>query len=257
MEQQDLYSMIISTSLLVFLLVTIMAIAFVLSARQRMRQEMRLAETKLSYEQELRRVENEVAEELMSRFAQELHDNIGQLHTAMNIQIQNQKLDHPEYAEKLGALEAYLGEANRQLKILSRTLNYDYLGHAGLLHSIELETERLKQLKRVEVDLHRIGNISPLNKNQELLVFRIFQEVVQNCLKHADAKRLELRLECSENKFDFRISDDGKGFNTENTLASERSNGLRNIMKRSAMAGLKTELQSSPGKGTSYRIHLS
>lgn len=249
--------MIISTSLLVFLLVTIMAIAFVLSARQRMRQEMILAETKLSYEQELRRVETEVSEELMSRFAQELHDNIGQLHTAMNIQIQNQKLDHPEYAEKMGTLEAYLNEATRQLRILSRTLNYDYLGHAGLLHSIELETERLKQLKRVEVDLHLNGNISPLNKNQELVVFRIFQEIVQNCLKHADAKHLEIKLECSPTAFDFRISDDGKGFNTENILASERSNGLRNIMKRATMAGLKIELKSSPGKGTSYRIHLS
>lgn len=257
MGENEIFATIISTSLLILLLIVIMSIAFVLSARQKMKQEMVLAETKINYEQELRRVESEVTEELMSRFAQELHDNIGQLHTAMNIQIQNQKLDHPEYAEKLNTLEAYLGEATRQLKILSRTLNYDYIGHAGLLHTLELEVERLKQLNRLEVVLNRNGSLTPLNKNQELVIFRIFQEIVQNCLKHAEAKHFVIDLNCSEKLFDFRISDDGKGFDQESTLKSNRSNGLHNILKRATMAGLKAELKSSPGKGTIYKISLA
>lgn len=257
MEQSEIVVTLVSTSLLILLLIVIVAIAFVLSARQKLKQDMVLAETKLSYEQELRRVENEVTEELMSRFSQELHDNIGQLHTAMNIQIQNQKIDHPEYADKLNTLETYLGEATRQLKILSRTLNYDYLGHTGLIHALELEVERLKQLKRFELSFERNGTTSPLNKNQDLVVFRMFQEIVQNSLRHSEANHLSIKLQLGDNKFDFQISDDGLGFDVEATMASERANGLRNILKRAGMAGLKVDINSRIGKGTNYKIYLA
>ncbi len=254
MNQEEILLSIVSTSLLMLILIVIIAIAFVISARQKLKQEMLLAETKLQYEQELRQVENEVSEQMMNRLSQELHDNIGQLHTAMHIQIQNQKLGHPELKEKFETVEAYLGEATRQLKILSRTLNYDYLGHAGLLHTLDLEVERLKNLKRPEISFIKQGLVSPLTKNQELVVFRLFQEIIQNALRHSGAEKIELGLNCSETGFDFKLRDNGKGFDVENTLASANSNGLRNIFKRAELAGLKVKLHSELGKGTTFEL---
>lgn len=254
MNQEEILLSIVSTSLLMLILIVIIAIAFVISARQKLKQEMELAETKLQYEQELRQVENEVSEQMMNRLSQELHDNIGQLHTAMHIQIQNQKLDHPELKDKLETVEAYLGEATRQLKILSRTLNYDYLGHAGLLHTLDIEVERLKNLKRPEVVFHKEGHISALTKNQELVVFRLFQEITQNALRHSGADKITIVLNCSETRFNFTISDNGKGFDVQNALTSAQSNGLRNIFKRAELAGLKVKLNSDLGKGTTFEI---
>jgi two-component system, NarL family, sensor kinase len=259
MNSDEIIIMVICSSLLILVLVAIMAIVFVIAAKQKLRQEIALTQTKIEFEKELRQVENEVSESLMSRFAQELHDNIGQLHTAMYIQIQNQKIDHPEIGEKLNVIETYLGEATRQLKILSRTLNYDYLGHAGLLPAVDMEVEKLRNLKRFDVKYNKEGLTTPLNKNQELMVFRIFQEIIQNALRYSSAKILEVTLTCSENDFYFRIGDDGKGFNVESILSSAASNGLRNMRKRAEMAELKFELTSSPGNGTVYvlkKVHL-
>jgi signal transduction histidine kinase len=254
MNQEEILLSIVSTSLLMLILIVIIAIAFVISARQKLKQEMLLAETKLQYEQELRQVENEVSEQMMNRLSQELHDNIGQLHTAMHIQIQNQKLDHPELKERFETVEAYLGEATRQLKILSRTLNYDYLGHAGLLNTLDVEVERLKNLKRPEVIFIKEGSLSPLTKNQQLVVFRMFQEITQNALRHSGASKLDLSLNCSETEFTFTIRDNGKGFDVENTLASAKSNGLLNIFKRAELAGLNVKLESKLGKGTTFEL---
>ncbi|HQQ94911.1 MAG TPA: ATP-binding protein [Bacteroidia bacterium] len=254
MNQQDIFITIISTSLTILVLVGIMAIAFVISARRKLHQEILLAQTKLDYEQELRQMESEVTEELMSRFAQELHDNIGQLHTAMHIRIQNQKIDHPELIDKFEVIESYLGEATRQLKILSRTLNYDYLGHAGLLHTIELEVERLRNLKRCTVNYNREGTVSNLNKNQELVVFRILQEILQNAIRHSGANTIAISLNCSENRFELSIEDNGKGFDTNAILRHASTNGIRNMFKRAEMAGVKLDLNSKPGEGTVYRI---
>ncbi len=254
MSQEEILLSIISTSLLMLILIVIIAMAFVISSRQKLKQEMLLAETKLQYEQELRQVENEVSEHMMNRFSQELHDNIGQLHTAMHIQIQNQKLDFPELKDKFEIVETYLGEATRQLKILSRTLNYDYLGHAGLFTTIDLEVERLKNLKRLNVSCTKQTTISPLTKNQELVVFRIFQEITQNILRHSGASEIDILLNSSETGFSFRISDNGKGFDVEKTMISASSNGLRNIFKRAELARLEVKLESELLKGTIFLI---
>ena len=86
----DIVWAIVSSTLLILLLIAIVILVFFISGKQRVKQEMEMNKAKLLFEQELRQVETEVTEHVMSQFAQELHDNIGQLHTAMHIQIENQ-----------------------------------------------------------------------------------------------------------------------------------------------------------------------
>ena len=176
----DILLSIVSITLLVLLLIAGIVITFFVSGRQRIRLDIQLAETKLSFEKELRQVETEVSENMMRQFAEELHDNIGQLLTALHIQVENQKLDFPERAESFKPIEIYLTEINQQLRMLSRTFNNDFLGRVGLPAAIQLEVDRLRSLKRFNVQFeHREGH-SNLEKNQELMIFRIFQEIVQN-----------------------------------------------------------------------------
>ena len=245
----DIVVGIVSTTLIILLLIAGLIIAFFMVSRQRAQQEKTLMENRLAFEREIRQVETEVSEHVMGQFAQELHDNIGQLLTAVHIQIENQKLDHPELVESFKPTEIYLGEVSQQLRLLSRTLNNDYVGHIGLVAAIGVEVERLRTLKRVTVHWDFHEETFDLTKDQELMVFRIFQEISQNVLRHSAAKNMHLSLNTHDGIFEFRAEDDGRGFNKEEIFRQNKASGLRNILKRARLAEMECEITSSE-KGT-------
>src|SRR5689334_11796507 len=116
MISDQVFFAVIIVTLLVLLLLAGVVITLFLSGRQKIKQQIILAETKLAFEKELRTVETEVSESIMKQFGQELHDNIGQLLTALHIQLENQKLDHPQIAESFRPAEIYISEINQQLR---------------------------------------------------------------------------------------------------------------------------------------------
>jgi two-component system, NarL family, sensor kinase len=247
---------VISTTLLILLLVVIAVLVIIVSGRQRMKQEKELIESKLTFERELRQVETEVSEHVMGKFAQELHDNIGQLLTALHIQVENQKIDHPELKESFKPTDIYISEISQQLRMLSRTLNNDYLGHIGLLAAIELEVERMTGLKKFVVHCNALKGPTNLNKNQELMLFRIFQEIVQNALRHSGAANLFIDIKNEGQNFEMSIKDDGKGFNCDEVLNNRLGSGLQNIRKRAKLAGFRAEIISSPDNGCLFTFKL-
>lgn len=216
--------------------------------RQRAEQEVVLAETKLNFEKEIRQMESEVSEGLMAQFSNELHDNVGQLLTAMHIEIENQKFDFPDNETKFESLETYLDEVTQQLRLLGKTMNTDFIGDSGLLAAVQVEVERLNSLRRFKVELIVQGKESDLEKDQELIVFRIFQEITQNALKHSGAKTLTVNLKL--NDFCIEIQDDGKGFDYSEKLENNNVSGLRNIKKRAGLANMECHISSSLGEGT-------
>lgn len=252
----SIFIAIILITLIILLLIAGIIITFFITGRQRIQQEMQVAETKLNFERELRQVETEVSEHVMSQFAQELHDNIGQLLTAMHIQIENQKLEHPALVDGFKPVEIYLGEVTQHLRLLSRTLNNDYLGHIGLLSALQLEVDRLRALKRFTIHWQTVSGLTLLEKNQELMVFRIFQEITQNALRHSSAKNIYISVSL-ENGFELSVKDDGKGFDKESIFATDKASGLRNIIKRSRLAGMDCVIESTPGKGSLFILKKS
>lgn len=248
----DIILSIVAATLLILLLIAGIVITFFMTNRQRMRQEYELTETKLAFEQELRRVEAEVSEHVMSQFSNELHDNIGQLLTAMHIEIENRKLDSPDDRESFKPLEIYLGEVTQQLRLLSKTLNNDFIAYSGLLATIQLEVDRLNKLKRFDTKLVSDVKGTPLKSEQELMIFRIFQEIIQNMMKHAEAKEVVVTLNSNTEQFELQIRDDGKGFDYEAALNQNKGSGLRNILKRTALAQLECTVHTKIGAGTTY-----
>lgn len=249
----DIVFTIVLSCLLILLLVSALVIVFFIWSRQRHQQAISLAETRLSFEQELRRTETEVSEHIMNQFARELHDNIGQQLTAMRFQIESSKLDDPGMGQKLKPIEIYLDEASQQLRLLSRTLNNDFVGHIGLWEAIQTEVERLRILNRFTVHQPVLIGQFHLTREQQLMVFRIFQEIIQNILKHAFASNVYIHLTGGENEFSLLIKDDGKGFHVQEKMEGKAS-GLRNIHKRASIAGLVCHIESSPGKGCTVEL---
>lgn len=248
----DIILSIVSATLLILLLIAGIAITFFISGRQRMRQEQILVETKLAFEQELRQVEKEVSELITERFTSDLHDNIGQLLTVMHIEIEKGRLDFPERSDHYKLLGNQLSQVMQQLRVLTKTLNND------LQTMIRLEVNRMQDLKLFKVFLDdKEYVISDLKKDHELMIFRIFQEIFQNIMKHAEAENVHIRLKANAGIFELEVSDDGKGFDYEQVFRKNRGSGLLNIRKRASMAQLECIVQSKPGEGTRYFLKKS
>lgn len=251
----DIVLSIILVTLLILLLLAGIALSFFMANRQRMRQEQLLLETKSAFEREIRQVEHEVSEHIMSQFARELHDNIGQTLTSIHFEIENKILNNPESENQFKTIQIYLTEATKQLRLLSRTLNNDFIGHSGLYGAIRLEVDRLNELRRLAVQLDCDSGISPLDKDQELMVFRILQEIIQNALRHSGAKHLTISIQSEP--FELQVRDDGVGFDFDAIINSSKAFGLRNILKRAQLARLDCFIQTKPGEGTVITLKKS
>jgi len=246
----DIVLGIISTTIVILLLVTGVVYSFFRIQQQRAQQKEELAATKLAFERELRAIETEEREKILHQLASELHDNAGQLLVAMHMQIQTQKMLHPDLAEGYQPIEIYLGEVTQQLRLLSKTLNSDAILQNGLEGAIRLEVERLLAMKTFEVKFEiRVVDI-PLNKDAQLMTFRFFQEIIQNVLKHAHASKIEIKLNAILQTFELQISDNGKGFDYENLFLKNKASGVKNILNRAKLAGLSCVFKTDPGEGT-------
>ncbi len=244
---------IILTTLLIFILIIGVIISFFMVGQQRSKQEIILTQANLNYEQELRKVESELSEGVKRHIAQELHDNVGHLLTCMRLEIENKKLDHPELIGHITSIDQYLQETSDQLRLLSRTLNSDFLEKLDFYAAMDLEVERLKRLRKLEIQWVRQQDRLLVDTNNELILFRISQEIISNALRHSNASKL--KISCSaEPNFQLVFEDDGKGFETTKILNSAQASGLQNILKRTELIGMKCEITSILGDGSSITI---
>jgi hypothetical protein len=242
----------ISVTLLILLLASGIILSFIISSRQRLQHQLVLSNTQLKYEQELRQVEHEVSEQIRTEIGRELHDNIGQLLTALHFQIESIKVADLNLSANFKQIDFYVSEAHQQLRMLSRTMNNDYLANIGLFDSIQTEIDRLRLLRKIAIFWTKPNGPSNLDKNQELMVFRIFQEIVSNTLRHSEASHLDIRIVTSNDSFSISVKDDGKGFDVKSTLESAKISGLRNIQRRAQLAGFDCKIESEVGKGSLF-----
>ena len=251
-DNNIIYAVIFST-LIILLLIAGVAITIFISNKQRAAQDMKMAQMQVDYEREMRIVQNEVQEQVMTNVGRELHDNIGQLLTVMHIQLEQNRIMMHDEAESLKPIHDTLNSVTEQVRLLGRSLNSELLEQNGLLKMMQMEADRLMQLNHVA--LHWVNdNTEPvLNKDQRLMAFRIFQEMLNNTLKHAAARQINITL-TGKGKFSLIVQDDGKGFDVNETLATGKGSGLRNMMKRAALSDLAFSIVAETGKGSTFTL---
>jgi len=94
-----------------------------------------------------------------------------------------------------------------------------------------------------------------LGEQRELLLFRIFQEITNNSLKHSGSDVLQIDITYTPELFTMTVQDQGKGFDTGNQ-GQFKGLGLENIRQRAALIGATADMESSLGMGCSTTIKL-
>lgn len=253
MFANDILITTILLSLLILLFIAGIVITIFIANRRHVKQEINIAQMQLNYEKELRTVENEVQEQVLINVARELHDNIGQMLTLMNIQIEQEKWGKPDMQQTLKPIEETLQSTIQEVRLLGRNLNSDLLEQNGLINTIDNEVNRLKGLNQFTVHWSSDGVEPVMDKNTRVMAYRIFQEMINNMLKHARASNVYIDLQGKEH-FCLTVRDDGRGFDMHEAVNKSTSSGLKNILKRASLAELNCEIDAAVGKGCTFTL---
>jgi len=214
--------------------------------RQKLRQAVKEKELQLRYEQELRDVEAEVRDATMEYIAWELHDNIQHSLTHLRFQVEDLKAKKNFDPEALEYIRETIFEATDQVRSLSNRLKPDFVTANNFVNAFELEISRLRRLERIEVHWQHDGVTPTLSNERLLILFRIFQELLNNVLKHSNAKNVWIELN-GMSPLSLRVKDDGKGFEAQSFHRNGR--GLQNMQRRSGMGGFSILIKSAPQHG--------
>lgn len=250
MPVSDIQTTVLITTLLILLLIAGVIITVFVANRRHVQQEVKIVQMQVDYAQELRKAEQEVQEQTLVNVARELHDNIGQLLTMMRMQLEHQKIVFPAMDESLQGIDNTLEHTMQEVRRLGKSLNSELM--EGLVYPMEQEVIRLKQLNKYTV--HWEYDEEPkLAKDQKVIVFRMYQEILNNILKHARSKNIYISVQ-GKDKFKMVVRDDGRGFDLDEMLKGGKGSGLKNMLKRAEMANLKCHINSAINKGTTFTL---
>ena len=226
-----------------------------ITERERLFQEVEEGRDRL---QHLSRRLVEVQEAERRAIARELHDEIGQELTVL-------KLNLERSASSSGAVsQQSLIEAQRrtsQLLKMVRELSLDLrptmLDDLGLLPALFWQFDRFMAASAVRVQFKHTGlEQRRFPAEIETAVFRIIQEALTNVARHAQTKRVTVRLWANDETLSLQIEDDGIGFPVEPALRAGHSSGLSGMRERAALLGGQFTIESVPGSGTNLTARL-
>ncbi|SHM76923.1 sensor histidine kinase [Mucilaginibacter sp. OK098] len=258
-SQETALTIIISTSLLL-VFVCLITYFFFQQQKKRFLHQQEVFELRESFNQTILQSKLEIQERTLDHIAKELHANFSHLVSLININLS------AILAESSGEVKEHISETKllskqlmSEIKVLSVSLNSDYIMKAGFHKTIENELQRLKKTGRYQVSYIQNGVPYRLPSGQEIVLFRLCQEILNNIVKHSQAKTVDITLDYSETALSIRIKDDGIGFDID--VVKERSiekesTGLLNIAGRAKLINANLNIHSSPGDGTAVEVTI-
>ncbi|MFK7937164.1 MAG: tetratricopeptide repeat protein [Saprospiraceae bacterium] len=183
------------------------------------------------------------------RIAKDLHDSLGSLLASIRlhfraIQQQMPQLDTSDIYTKTKSL---LQKASDEVRRISHNMMPDEL-RLGLTTALAELVENHNATSTIQIQLTTEGTpTTPLSEQQNIMLYRIAQELLQNAIKHAAASHISVELLYKNQQVQLCVRDDGKGFEIEKV---KQGLGFRSIQSRVAAIGGKLKINTKPQFGT-------
>jgi len=201
-------------------------------------------------------VEN-IKEEERGRIARDIHDEIGVLLTTLKMDMAwlAQRLPQGVNAlhEKVQAMTDLLDTAGYSANNLVHSLRPAFLDCFGIVAAIEIEAKEFTKRTGIPCKITKSDDEIELPGEQATTLFRVFQETLNNIMKHAAAKQVHIEIRKTDSCVNLTVSDDGKGFDKA-VRSKPHSFGLRGIYERIKHLGGDVRIASEPGKGTQIAV---
>ena len=189
-----------------------------------------------------------------TEIGKELHDNVNQLLTTTKLYLDLAIADPDHKTDFIKKSSESILHVLDEIRKLCDALMAPGLDDLGLLDSVEGLVESINITKQLKVDFNSDPELEEiLSENTKLILYRIIQEALNNCLKYAEAKSVIIYLSVSQKKVTLTVSDDGKGFDP---MTTKKGAGLKNIQNRVYLFNGTFEIIASPGKGCELNITI-
>lgn len=186
-----------------------------------------------------------------NRLAQDLHDSVNQMLFSLSLTAKaaGEMTDQPEIREMLEFMQNLSHEALLEMRALIWRLRPQ-----GLEEGLAAALEKYAEVLGLQV-IFKLSDVLRLPPSVEELMWRLSQEALNNCKKHAGASRIQVKINVFQSSAVLEIEDDGKGFQYDPNVDIPTL-GLKGMKERTEKAGGTLLITSAIGKGTKIRAVL-
>jgi signal transduction histidine kinase len=241
---------LIGSTLTTLILATLIILSVFIGQRRKFRHRKELIEMKSNYDKEVLRTQLETQMQTLETISRELHDNVGTLISMAMVHLKS-----TENTRQTTEANQMLDEAMEILRDISRSINPDNIQKRGLSQSIRNELDRIRKSGQYKTNFTSEGVEFAIDPQNQVILFRIIQEALNNILKHARANEIQISLIFKEPKLSITIADNGQGFLFQPEQGDSISHsGLANMTKRARLIGGSLEIKSKLNAGTIIEI---
>lgn len=258
-EAQIILITIVGTCLALFLSITLF-IFFISYQKRKFKYIKEKQQLRSDFQQELLRAQVEIQEQTFENISQEIHDNIGQMLSLVKLNLGMADVRDPVAAEeKILRSREIVTKAIIDLRDLSKSLHPEAIMQMGLSEALQRELLVVAKSGQYEVNLTQNGDPFRFDPNKEVIIFRIFQEILNNIIKHSQAGTVNVILDYYYPLFKLTVVDDGEGFDAAKLESEETfvGIGVKNMHARAKVIGAEFNLESTMNKGTTVAIKLN
>jgi len=196
-------------------------------------------------------------EEESERISRKLHDDVGQVLSAVGLQLDVLKLDFkqtvPEIVKRTDEIQRMLDEAVQHVRTMSYDLNPAVVERAGLQFALDRLVGRFRDQYRANIRLLYDASIRP-----PLAVgnawYKIAEHALENAVRHSQSSKIEVQVKTSVKSASLEVRDNGCGFDVKETSQNAAGLGLLLMDHYAASAGLNLSIKSSAARGTTVRV---
>ena len=257
-KEKTLQQTVFIIALLTLMVAALAFIYFLAKSRQQKERQLLLQQKEIEVKEAYIHAALESQERERKRFAQDLHDGFGQLISALKINISNltERTEPEAKAEAVEKSEQVLAEMHKEIRNVAFNLMPATLIQYGLKEAVDELTQRLNTGGKIHIELDAREMEGRLDELQEISLYRVIQEWLNNVVKYAGATRVTVQLVRHDDELSIVIEDDGQGFDVQ-LLEQSRGHGWRNIRSRLSRIKASVDIDTRPGrKGSSFIISL-
>jgi PAS domain S-box-containing protein len=235
-----------------------------LALRQSREHYMRLFEEAREMEQNLRLLSSKVLtvqEEERKHISRELHDEIGQALTAVNVSIAMLRSHggaDEEFRKKVDNAQLLLEQSMNMVHQFARELRPSMLDHLGPVAALQNYVKSFTERTGIKTDIEGSVSVEQLDNQQRTVLYRVAQESLTNVYKHAHATRVKIRLSQLPRAVRMEIVDNGRSFSVSNPFNGQQRQplGLLGMQERVRLVNGQFAIESVPKRGTTVRVEI-
>ncbi len=255
MNDESLIPLFVACSLLITLFAFFLIAYLLVQKRKQNNYLLEKQKMEFDHENNILRSKIEEHENTIDQISTELHDNIKSVlgFAQMNMyQIESLAVSEKQ-AILIRDTNTIIGKAVEDLHNISHSLNSNFVKHFGLIDTITKDLEKIRESKNITDSVKVNGEVISLPPDKQLHIYRIAQEAIQNCIKHAKASYIGITFHYEPDFFRMEISDNGIGFD-RNKMYEMKGLGFLSMLQRARYINGTLDIQSIPSHGSV--IHL-